>query len=219
MEKEKYLLKVEPITRIHIGNGVELTPLDYMLVKSKQYVVYDSDVILHQIVGDKGKFAIFDKISSSNNMKELQNFFHNEILPDNDTTKFNKEAFKYLCHVTKEFSDNYNHNEKSDPLENGRFVQQMYHNERTGQPVIPGSSLKGSIRTAVLNGLIDKYPMVSDLKNLKDDKLQKELLGKFKDAKQDPFRAVEISDCSFEAKGTQIVGLIKNVKKTKTENL
>lgn len=219
MEKEKYILKVEPITCVHIGNGDELTPLDYMLVKSKQYVVYDSDVILQQIAGNKEKFTIFDRASTSNNMIKLQDFFHNEILPNNDTNRFNYGALKYLCHVTKEFAENYNHNEKTDPLENGRFVQQMYHNERTGQPVIPGSSLKGSIRTAILNGLLDEYTMVSNLKNLKDDKMQKELLGKYKDAKQDPFRAVEIADCSFEGKGTQMVGLIKNVKKGKDNEL
>lgn len=76
-------------------------------------------------------------------------------------------------------------------------------------PVIPGSSLKGSIRTAILNAALDETYMRDKLPR-DDRRLQQELLD-YKDAKQDPFHAVQIGDCKFLAKGTQLVGLVKNV--------
>ncbi len=87
----------------------------------------------------------------------------------------------------------------------------MYRPEGSLMPVIPGSSLKGSIRTAVLNAALETYAMRYELKHRPDGKIQQELL-KFSDAKNDPFRAVQIGDCIFEGKGTQCVGIIKNIK-------
>ena len=41
--------------------------------------------------------------------------------------------------------------------------------------------------------------------------MQKELLGDYTDAKNDPFRAIEFSDCAFSARNSQIVGVLKNI--------
>jgi CRISPR-associated protein Csm5 len=207
MEKERYKLTVEPITCVHIGTGEELNPLDYLLSENEKtgrtlYVVYDTDSILRRIAADKQKTAQFESISS--NMASLVKFFHREFKADQD--------LKYTCSVTREFDNNYDALSNRDPLENGRFVQQMYRPAGSRYPVIPGSSIKGSVRTAVLNSLLDNYGRTAELRTFKDDKIQKTLLNNYKDAKQDPFRSVEIGDCEFETKGCQLVGAIKNVK-------
>ena len=226
MSKEVYKLTVEPITCVHIGNGKELTPLDYLLKKSKQgndlYLAYDTDSIFRRIAKDKSKSALFEQLSSTQDMKELSQFFNDE---------FNvSEDLKYACDTTKEFANNYAKNKNIDPLQNGRFVLQMYRPEGKKAPVVPGSSIKGSIRTAVLNDLMSVLSD-NDYDKLQDDfskcnsgfqkknfesTVQNKLFNNEKErdkAKHDPFRAIEIADCNFEAKNTQLVGIIKNVAK------
>lgn len=206
MEKERYKLTVEPITCVHIGTGEKLTLLDYKTALSKTgrrlYVNFSSDSILKRIAVDSQKFSEFDRLSSSDDMKKLADFFHKNSSSDD---------MNYICHCTREFVHKYEENKEKDPLQNAAEVFQMYRPEGSRTPVIPGSSLKGSIRTAVLNDALEAYSMHYELKHKSDTKIQQELL-KFSDAKNDPFRAVQIGDCIFEGKGTQCVGIIKNVK-------
>jgi CRISPR-associated protein Csm5 len=212
MGKERYKLTVEPITCVHIGTGERLTPLDYKIALSKTgrrlYVTFSSDSVIKKITNDSQKFSEFDKLSSLGDMKGMAAFFHKNSSNDD---------MNYMCHCTKEFIRVYEANKEKDPLQNAAEVFQMYRPEGGRSPVIPGSSLKGSIRTAFLNGELKKSFEKYELRRFvtergeKEQQIQKELL-KFTDAKNDPFRALQIGDCIFEGKGTQCVGMIKNVK-------
>lgn len=217
-EREHYKLTIEPITCVHIGTGETLTPLDYKIHTLKSgknvYLAYSTDSILQHIAKDDTKLKQFDELTKSNDMTALAKFFNDNVLKDDRTA---------ICDVTKEFFAKYKQNAKKDPLDNAREVLQMYRNGL--YPVIPGSSLKGSIRTAVLNMKMhnwtnDKYNDFYDdfvaIENEKakaryENKLQKSLLS-YKDAKNDPFRAIEIGDCKFDGNGIEIVGVLKNIK-------
>lgn len=214
--KKQYKLIIEPLTPVHIGNGNELTPLDYNLVEAKQgvrYVVFSTDKILNHILDDSSKMSLFANASSSGNMKALQDFFHKNM---------KAEDIEYLAEVTKEFTNIFEKNLQKDPYENAAKVLQIYRPAGTKTPVIPGSAIKGSIRTAVINKLLydvsdEKYEeFKDDFANIRDKKkfdsiLQKKLMSEYSDAKKDPFRSVEIKDCTFEGKGTQQVGVLKNI--------
>ena len=204
MAKEHYTLTVEPVTCVHIGTGEQLSPLDYKISRSKQgndlFVNFSSDSILKRIAADPKKSAEFERLSSGGDMKALAGFFHENA----------KNAdINYICHCTREFLKIWEENKDKDPLQNGRFVEQMY---RQGmRPVIPGSSLKGSVRTAILNAALEDCYNRNNLRGKKDNQIQKELLD-FKDAKNDPFRTLQFGDCVFDGRGTQIVGALKNIK-------
>lgn len=221
MSKKIYNLTVEPITAVHIGTGEELTPLDYKVIETpngKLYIKFSSDSILKHIIesNDEKSLAEFERASNEGNMSALQKFFQ---------SKCATADIEYPCEITKEFEEVYNKNIKKDPYENAAKVLQMYRPEGLQSPVIPGSSLKGSVRTAVLNKILydltdDAYDNQTDrfdkLSNDKakerfDSDLQKALLGNFRDAKEDPFRTVEISDCKFPSRSSQIVGVLKNI--------
>ncbi len=219
MSKEVFKLTVEPITCVHIGNGEKLTPLDYMVKEipkiGSMYLSFSSDGILKRIATDKQKSLEFERILSGNNMRLLEEFFHKA---------FTMDDLNYPCKVTKEFFRRYSENSEKDPLQNAAEVLQMYRPAGKKYPVIPGSSIKGSIRTAVLNDLMaalsdDDYDKLqNDFSNCKsgyqkksfESTIQNKMLNK-NNAKNDPFRAVEIGDFNFEAKNTQLVGIIKNV--------
>jgi CRISPR-associated protein Csm5 len=216
MAKKQFTITITPLTGVHIGTGEELTPLDYKIApkvgdvdfKKPMYWKFSSDRILQRLMGDEKALAAFENASVAGNMKELQNFFQKHCTEKSDTD--------YPCEATRKFLKIYNANMDKDPYQNAAKVLQMYRTEGSPRPVIPGSSLKGSIRTALLNdflsGLSDK-DYESFHSALKDERkpewynetLQKKLLD-YSDAKNDPMRAVSISDCFFKATGTQLVG-------------
>jgi CRISPR-associated protein Csm5 len=230
MAKKTYTLT--PLTGVHIGSGEELSFLDYKIVsrltefnfQKPTYVKFSSDRILQRIIesGDQKKLAAFERASVNGNMKELQKFFHEHCISIKDTD--------YPCDITKGFLKTYNENLSKDSYQNAAIVFQMYHPEGSARPIIPGSSLKGSIRTALLNKYLhdlsdDDYNYgLEELENEGkkekfDVRLQKKLLD-YSDAKNDPLRTVAIPDSVFKASGTQLVGSFKIVSFDKhTENL
>jgi CRISPR-associated protein Csm5 len=215
MAKKTYTLTLKPLTGIHIGTGEELSPLDYNLVKSTSktasgpivktmYWKYSSDNILRRLIAEKTELTAFERASVNGNMGELQSFFQKNCTVDD---------IDYPCDITKEFAQVYNHNREKDPLQNAAMVLQMYRPEGSKRPVIPGSSIKGSIRTAILNLWLDnlsKDAYKAIPRNTKDNELQRNLLH-YNDAKNDPFRCISIGDTIFPAKNTQLVGLLKNI--------
>lgn len=232
MGKKIYKLTIEPLTCVHIGTGNGLTLLDYTVKEIKPgknlYMKFSSDSILNRIAGDAGKAHEFEVASLSANMKSIQTFFQKNFSIDDD--------LEYPCETTNEFSEIYSLNKEKDPYENAALVEQIYRPKGKKTPVIPGSSIKGAVRTAVLNDLLsnldddtyNKYIEIFDNKIEKNSEnpkklenelnrlntdIQKELLSDYKDAKDDPFRAIEFSDCSFIPKNSQIVGVLKTVSK------
>ncbi len=230
--KKTYKIKIEPLTALHVGTGEKITPLDYKMVKVKssdgkikrKYARFSTDSILRRIATDENLSSEFDKFSEKSDMKSLQSFFHSQV---------ENEDILYLCEVTKDFEEKYNENIKKDPLQNAAEVLEMYRPEGAKFPTIPGSSIKGAIRTAILNQVLlkemsdseyDELVSMADEKKQKDLKksgsyekqIQEQALSMLKvsgidSAKLDPFRCVEISDCEFSAKN-QIVGKMRNAK-------
>ncbi|MFP3091134.1 type III-A CRISPR-associated RAMP protein Csm5 [Treponema sp. TIM-1] len=222
MAKKTYTLTIRPLTGIHIGTGEELTPLDYKLTKSSSktaagtivktmYWKYSSDKILRRLIAEKKDLSAFERAGVNGNMGELQSFFQaNCTLDDLD----------YLCDITKEFEQVYNYNRAKDPYDNAARVLSMYRPEGSTRPVIPGSSLKGSIRTAVLNSRLEDLENAAYealLRESNESKVQKKVLD-YDDAKNDPFRCISIRDSAFSAKDTQLVGLLKNISGNKTKD-
>lgn len=223
MEKERYTIELEPLTAVHIGTGNELTMLDYKtcsLNKKKEiYIRYNSDSILQRIATQPEKMKEFEQFTSKNDMKAIKNFFHKEFKLDEDLL--------YPCDMTKTFLLSYNKNLQKDPYDNAAIVQEIYRPAGKKTPVIPGSSVKGAIRTALLQDfLLDLNKKEYDklLDEFKKDsrkiaKFENDILKKIfhstnaKDAKKDPFRALQISDLTFEEEVSQIVGKLITIEK------
>jgi CRISPR-associated protein Csm5 len=218
MEKRTY--KITPITGVHIGTGEELSPLDYKIViddiGSKQvYRKFSGDKILQRLTETGNEKAMEDFKNASENMAGLIKFFRDNCA---------NEDVDYSCEVTGGLH-----------LDTGRVLPMYYTYNTEGKPnpVIPGSSIKGAIRTALLNSYLNDLSkeevyqsMLNSFKEVKnssnksknkfdkfEERMQTKLLDfkdkdekKPKDAKKDPLRAISISDCSFEAEGAQLIG-------------
>jgi CRISPR-associated protein Csm5 len=219
---------ITPLTGIHIGTGEELTPLDYTItdkignttISKSAYCKFSCDRILQRLMNDNKASSDFYNASVEGNMKDLQKFFQDHCTSMDDVD--------YLCEVTKGFAEIYNEICNKDYNPKAGRVYQMYHTEEINNkmkvPAIPGTSIKGSIRTALLNyflaGLseseyddamneINVFEQKKDLTGGENNLKQK--LLEYSDAKNDPFRAISLSDCSFKDIRTQLVGCLKVV--------
>lgn len=220
MERKVYT--ITPLTGIHIGTGEELTLFDYTITdKIKNgllYFKFSSDHILQRLMNDKQTMTDFYNASVvEGDMKKIQDFFQ----------KHFTRGIDYYCDVTDGFKKLYDYQKAGK-------VSQMYHTEGKGLfprvqllysqdsrdrsiiydmqvPAIPGTSIKGAIRTALLNYFLKDLPDCDNYKSLGDIKLQQNLF-EYGDAKNDPLRSISISDCLFEpADHTQLVGCMKVV--------
>ena len=234
---EKYKIIIKPLTGIHIGSGEKLTPLDYKLADSlndgdkkisfrtTKYLKFSSDKIIKKVI-DSGNVKIqneFEEAISSKDFKKLRYLLHANCTDLSD--------MEYPCEITPEFNSFFKNNMNKDPLDNATEVMQMYRPFAKKNPVLPGSSLKGAVRTAYLNYLLlneteidnDTYKNLKESARVKkqEDKrntgdyirqIEKRVLqiNSSNTAQQDPFRCVEISDCVMPAKH-QMIGSLSNV--------
>lgn len=199
--KEIHKIKIEPLTAVHIGSGNSLTLLDYKLANTssgvRKYVRFSSDSILNRITTDEKLRNEFEVFSLNNDMKSLQAFFHKNM---------KNEDVSYLCLPTKEFEKKYDENLKKDPLQNACEVLEMYRPSLKLFPSIPGSSIKGSIRTALIDSCVKDVEGGFDFYKARKNRNFENQILRNKDAKTDPFRAIHVGDCNFTTPLTQGVG-------------
>ncbi|MDO5774508.1 MAG: type III-A CRISPR-associated RAMP protein Csm5 [Spirochaetales bacterium] len=202
--KEIHKIKIEPLTAVHIGSGNSLTLLDYKLANTssgvRKYVRFSSDSILNRITTDEKLRNEFEVFSLNNDMKSLQAFFHKNM---------KNEDVSYLCLPTKEFEKKYDENLKKDPLQNACEVLEMYRPSLKLFPSIPGSSIKGSIRTALIDSCVRDVEGGFDFYKAKKSRNFENQILQNKDAKTDPFRAIYVGDCNFTTPLTQGVGILQ----------
>lgn len=154
---KKWNVKIYPISPIHIGDGEILDPTEYIAKDGFVYylnqTVYISELLQSGCVELKNAL---DKMDLSNIIQILEKNFLEK----------NRLHWISRTSVSQSFCNTW----KQD-LSNSRNSQQLHRfiqNKLNGQPYIPGSSIKGSIRTAVLSGLAEdesKFKEISRLAN------------------------------------------------------
>jgi len=154
--KEIYKIKIEPLTAVHIGSGNSLLPVDYTLEKpngstEKRYVKFSSDKIINSILesGTAQQKQELQNVSDLNDINALAKFFR----------KYFYLGVEYDSKVTKDFINLYSSKINSGLFENSLEVNQILHHG--AKPYIPGSSIKGAVRTAILNQALMDLPQES----------------------------------------------------------
>lgn len=128
-------VKFSIITPIFIGSGETYYPQDYF-IDDKLYFI-DRDKFVKKITKE-GKFDEFLKVSSD--IKMLLGF-----IDDNFSKEVAKSEAKIDYELGDELIDSY-----SRPIE--AFIKDSFY----FKPIIPGTSVKGAIRTALLDYLVYK---------------------------------------------------------------
>ena len=196
---ESISFSLSTLSPVHIGNGQELIPGFYLIDDGWLYLF---DEILLAGALSPAMCSELNALVSNIKMEsllELQRFFDRH---KQDFIPFAKSTFKVLSAVEANYKKRLEGKgaRKNNAL-NKQTILQLTHNPITGTPYIPGSSIKGAIRTALLNQL-DKQKLEQNTRN---NKLNEARLLGYQNAIDDPFKRLKVSDACNES--TELAGL------------
>lgn len=199
---------------IHIGCDEVYEPMSFVIDEQRDLLVsFDPfDFLKGLNDGDRQRFSDICKKGSIESILEIYKFMRGKRCPGHEVricTGFKKHYQETLA----------------IPLRDDRKIQQELNkfvisrtafNPLTNLPYIPGSSIKGALRTAWLNRKQQdkKVPKVQDARKAKD--LEKELMdgGSFD---TDPFRLVKVSDFMPVGRARTRISYAVNEKKRMSE--
>lgn len=195
-------LALTPLTPIHIGCGEDFEPTNYVI---------DDGVLFHfdparVPLADRDRNALASAVDKRGDeaIRELQRFFHTR-----------KDAYAAAAHcvvgVAPGVAEQYakrigsvaQHESGGRRVANQLEIERCAHHPHDGTPYIPGSSLKGAIRTAWLDQLNRGLAKLPDERNAQD--IEKRLLNSRAGFHADPFRLVRIGDAAGPALQSRVV--------------
>lgn len=180
----KKTVKIETLTSVHIGSG-EVLQLGSDFVKGKM----GDDYVLAVVSPEKvlnliGEEHLQDWVVAIER-KEFTGNVVKRYAPNAKVEDFAKR-------IVKDWSEDYEGNTLKEHIHNGQ-----------GKPYIPGSSIKGAIRTAMLASLAENVNdaerkidvSANGKKKANANKVEKELFGS--DPNNDVFRFLQVGDAYF----------------------
>ena len=195
---EKISLRCEILSPVHIGSGDEIDPLHYIIKHERLYRLSFTGYI--EQMNDSER-AEFEDLINKRDLIGLRKYISDHIDTDKD--------FIYSTGVTPKIGSLYQ--SKISDIQNQLLISPFIREEGTAKPLIPGSSIKGAIRTAIINGFAQKSNLPKPKDSKEEYKFESKVLG-YKDAKNDPFRGIKIRDKTLQDDST-IIRDVKNVSK------
>lgn len=190
----EHRLRITTLSPVHIGCGEDYIPTNYVIdPEANALYAFDSASALPDDA--KEQLMALVKGNSQIDMLEIQKLFY-------DNRELLKIKSSHSLRVAPGVADLYQ--KRVAPRENtgGKDVNKLeiertFYNPVSQQPIIPGSSVKGAIRTALLNQELRNKKTISNLPE-KNGALQKKLF-KYEKFEQDPMRLVHFADnnCEF----------------------
>lgn len=182
-----------PLSPIHIGSGEVMDPFRFLVKDGYAHLVNTNAYMSHLAQKDGRNFKQLIKNSI---FRPLLEYIWDEF----DTQ--NPALYHFRYPVSKEITKIFEQNIKDERNQN---LIQEYIRSGLFQPYIPGSSIKGSFRTAIISALYDL-----DGKNLKRKKFEAELLQAINPSNQreamdkDPFKMLKFSDAMIKNEDLEI---------------
>ena len=208
---ETYKFNLRVLTPMHIGCGDAYEPFEFA-VDMDSILVFDPEEFLGSLASDvKKEFSktcekgtlesIWEIYRFIRKMNHADHFINANHYKEGKAKKRKVPACSGFVEHYKVMMDN---NRDLNRLE----IKRTIYNPVNAKPYIPGSSLKGSLRTGHLNNLakqkeIRNYPRARDLEN--------ELLGGA--FASDPFSLVKVSDFRLIGEQMTRIWYCVNVKK------
>ena len=211
IQQEIFRVSVETITPVHVGSGRKLMANSEFIIRPVRDK-HTGDVIKKIGIIDEEKIL---NIIGSDRIDE----WIRVIEKNADLIDLLKDAKSDVG--IKDFSLRTILLQKKEQGSENFLKEQIFTANR---PLIPGSSLKGSIRTAILNDILEKretpFPdsTFTDRKGkLTDENIQHDIFGK--DPNNDIFRFIQIGDIHFTKSSTVALNLLNlNIKQRGAEH-
>ena len=194
---EEHQLKITTLTPVHIGCGEDYTPTDYV-IDDETLFAFDNAAV-SEALPENARNELMRLVSGNRHdvLKQIQKLFYEQ------RESLMTKASHYLP-VAKGVAELYGQRigQTAQQEERGRKalnrleIERTFYNPVSQMPVIPGSSLKGAIRTALLNQVnTDKDQPLHNARP-ENNKLLQEGLFEYKTNKleQDPMRLIHLAD-------------------------
>lgn len=217
---EKIQCKIMPLTNIHIGSGVELASYEYVIKNGAFYRIDLGEIFYNFPENVRLKLT---ELMEENNIIKIRKY-----IKDNYKEEY---GYSYSCKVAEDVNEIYEEKiggAKNFNDENSLTVSEFIGNYKG--KYIPGSSIKGSIRSAYIgdnfngsyevmrNKKISTVPfIIPKEKEYLAKKIEAEILGLEElEPKFDPFKNLQITDSEISKDMLKIVKLERvNLKKDK----
>lgn len=229
-----YNLKFKLLTPLFIGSGDEIEPFQLVPLSESHFVRINEGELIQEF--DEQERRKFWELVSSDNLVELRKFIVGAAKKRLQASSQSPRFVMYYLRSTKEFCKAYLSGLSS---EEGLFPTLEFIRHPDGRHYIPGSSIKGAIRTALVNSFyspgetmvfveerkkrkneIRKIPLNKDTVNkCKNDHIEPAILGyQFRrrdkivsDLSLDPFRLLRVADVQIPAETHLILANCYNV--------
>ncbi len=181
-------LRCEIISPVHIGTGQEINPFNY-IIKEQKLHYFSLEKFLINLPNSKR--VDFESIIDAGDLLDLRKFITSNINLETDTI--------YTVPVTSFVESFY-----ASRMETMQNRLQVHPFIRSGDKLlVPASTLKGSIRTAILSVMANRKKIAIPKRFEEEVRFENEILGN-RDAKDDLFRLIKIQDAYLEAEDTVI---------------
>lgn len=201
-----YRFHATPLTPIHVGDGNTLTPEDY-LIEGDHLIQFNRAAVLRDLKPEVRQQL--EQRLERNDFQAVQEILRKSVQPPHQRCRIQIGA-ESKTDLLKAVAN------PLDPVVRQRAVQGFVRNPLTGRPYLPGSAIKGAIRTAVVNHYTQKHlpsvkQVVLPLLNHAHDRrnawksLETETLNfKYQQLQEDPFRLVKIADTELPVDCTRV---------------
>lgn len=202
-----YELIISTLSPVHIGCGEDFEPTNYVIYSNKLH--YFSESTLASVLSDADRQRLLQLIDGKNNpLADVQKF-----ISDKASAIINTGNTKQVL-VSDSVASKYNNSvgrvvHQGNKAINALEIERTSYHPHSGLPFLAGSSIKGSIRTALLNMELQKrsdlHGLKQDAKRVKD--LEKDLLdGSFN---TDPLRLVKVGDAAYQVKEGRAISQVR----------
>lgn len=206
MRPESCFFVLEPLTPVHIGSGESLEPMDYLISdKDGDYLFYNID--------------LKQWVQNHSDPEELAEFFGNSPLPairrriheEVDLDYFGGPGIRIDNH---EIVRAYQEELGDQGSVNRLLIDRAVSNPDTQSLIIPGSSIKGAIRTVIIDfldrekGLQLKKAAASD-RGAGSNNYNRQLESYLGQIRDNVFKGLKIGDCQAGMGQAQIVSAIE----------
>jgi CRISPR-associated protein Csm5 len=215
-------LSITPLAPVHLGSGQDYEPTGYVIDEETLYE-FDGLAALKALPEqERTKLSgILDGKPTQDMLRRVQSFFHSNrdrlIAVSRRCVQVNATVEAFYRERIGQVAQ---HEARGQAVQNRLEIERTAFNPYSGAPILPGSGLKGAIRTALLDRENNDRSLPADL--LRDRnanlKLQQRLFGyqagKFE---LDPMRLIRISDASAVDPDTAATQVRFAVNRKKTE--
>ncbi len=194
---KQHRLKFTPLSPVHIGADETYEPGNYVIDEDSGALYgFDSQAAINGLDENDRKhlLSIVNDKPNDEMLTKVQSFFHghrDKLIGYSHTPVPTAKGVASL--YQKRIGQTAQHESKNRRVINKLEIERTFYNPANNQPLLPGSSIKGAIRTALLDKCNDNKRTLPKERN---QGLQKRLLeGCFH---TDPFRLISISDAHWQ---------------------